>query len=66
MKDQHWTDKYLNTSTDRCWFCHKPGCDEFDMEFDTFLHRECLQRAYDNKDSLQHQEAVIMAYILEG
>jgi hypothetical protein len=58
-----WAEKYLNETNDRCWFCQKNGCDEFDTEFDTFLHKECLIQ------ELQHDpdnpEAELMKYLLE-
>ena len=45
-----------------CWFCHKPNCDAFDYEFDTFLHTECLTKAIQNPND---EEAQIMKYLLE-
>lgn len=62
MKED-WAKKYLNEHTDRCWFCQQGKCDEFDMEFDTFLHIECLKKAVEKDPN--DPEASLMAYLLE-
>jgi hypothetical protein len=60
---ESWAEKYLTTQTDVCWFCQKNNCDEFDMEFDTFLHKECLVNEL--KDHPENPEAELMKYLLE-
>lgn len=60
--------KYLNEQTDRCWFCGDSGCDEFDTEFDTFIHIDCLKKELKKHESDEsyETEAVYMKYLLDG
>ena len=46
-----------------CWFCYTLDDGEwiFDAEFDTYLHKECLVRALQDRD----REAQVMSYLLE-
>lgn len=60
---EYWAEKYLNNKTDRCWFCQKNGCDEFDVEFDTFLHMNCLVNELDSVEP--NPEAELMRYLLD-
>lgn len=60
MKES-WAEQYLNCESDKCWFCGKSGCDEFDTEFDTFLHKQCL---IDDLNS-GNPEAELMKYLLD-
>jgi hypothetical protein len=59
-----WWEKYLDEKNDKCWFCGKNGCDEFDTEFDTYLHRQCLINELENNpDNL---DALIMKYLVDN
>lgn len=60
---QVWAEKYLNHITDKCWFCRKKGCDEFDDESDTFLHKKCLVETLEKDPN--HPEAKLMKYLFE-
>ncbi len=45
-----------------CWFCG--GLDGellFEIEFDTFVHKKCLEEALEKED----EEAEIMSYLLD-
>lgn len=55
--------KRRKNMNDKCWFCGKGNCDEFDTEFDTFLHRQCLIDVLDKDPN--HPEAELMKYLLE-
>jgi hypothetical protein len=47
-----------------CWFCYQKTDDMiFDIEFDTFLHEECLRKEL--RENPDNPEAQIMAYLLE-
>lgn len=47
-----------------CWFCFSDEGDLlFDTEFDTYLHKECLEEVL--KEDPEHPEAKFMKYLLE-
>lgn len=48
---------------DNCWFCGKDKTDTFDIEFDTYLHINCLRTALSVDP--KHQEAILMKYLLK-
>lgn len=48
-----------------CWFCHQDDEHEplvFDCEFDTYVHRSCIQK---NLDAGSDFEAWVMKYLLK-
>lgn len=48
-----------------CWFCREGGGDDmvFDREFDTPVHQSCILKTLEKNPN--HDEARIMAYLLE-
>ena len=47
-----------------CWFCYNQDDElSFDHEFDTYVHRECIEAEL-RKDP-DHPEAELMQYLLE-
>ncbi|MCB5368974.1 hypothetical protein [Collinsella aerofaciens] len=60
------SEKYVSPSQGGCWFCHTAPEDKpmlFDIEFDTYVHEDCLRKALEEEPD--HPEAGIMAYLLE-
>jgi len=52
-----------------CWFCwdYEDGPIAFDVEFDTWVHPACIQKALAAPESqFKAEEASIMSYLLEA
>jgi hypothetical protein len=51
----------LSPDNGGCWFCGFDQCDDYDVEFDTNIHLDCLKIAYENGCD----EAAVMSYLLK-
>lgn len=42
-----------------CWICHKDGCDNFTIEWDSYFHWQCLKDYVDTANERDWYDAEI-------
>lgn len=55
--------KKLSPNHGGCWICEEDECDAFDMEWDTYVHLECVRKTL--AEDPDHPEVSLMAYLLD-